>query len=128
MRVVPTMKFGDWLGITFASFGPHQNTFLEMCFEQSLQRYEKCRAVVAMPVGVSTGHDFGIVDLYFYLRVARQRRIKAIEKKVTMETLSGRYNALELELQILVVVGLGMHFIAPRFKEAGEPNTPAALK
>lgn len=128
MRVVPTMKFGDRLGITFAGFRPHQGALLEMCFEQSLQRYEKCRAVVAMPVGVTAGHDFGIVDLYFNLRVARQRRIKAIEKKVAMETMSGRHNALELELQILVVVGLGMHFVAPRFKEAGEPSTSAGLK
>ena len=72
MRIVPAMKFGDWLGITFTSFGLHQNALLEMRFEQSLQRYKKCRAIVAMPVGVSARDDFGIVDLYFYLRVARQ--------------------------------------------------------
>ena len=70
MRVVPTMKFGDRLGITFASFRLHQNSLLEMRFEQSLQRYEKCRAVVAMPVGVSAGHDLVIGDLYIYLLVA----------------------------------------------------------
>jgi hypothetical protein len=45
-----------------------------------------------------------------------------------METMSGRHNALELELKILVVVGLGMHFVAPRFREAGEPSTLAGLK
>src|SRR6188768_3353979 len=98
MRIVPTMKFGDRLEITFASFRLHQNALLEMRFEQSLQRYEKCRAVVAMPVGESAGHDFGIIDLHFYLRVARQRGIKTIEKKVAMETMAGRHDALELEL------------------------------
>ena len=128
MRIVPTMKFGDRLGITVASFRLHQNALLEMSFEQSLQRYEKCRAVVAMPVGVSAGHDFGIVDLYLYLRVARQRRIKAIEKKVAMETMSRRHNAVELELQTLVVVGPGVHLIAPRLKKESEPSTPAGLK
>jgi len=128
MRIVPTMKIGDRLGITFASFRLHQNALLEMSLEQSLQRYEKCRAVVAMPVGISAGHDFGIVDLYFYLRVARQRRIEGIEKKVAMETMSRRHNAVELELQILVVVGPGVHLIAPRLKKESEPSTPAGLK
>ena len=119
MRVVPTMKFGDRLGITFAGFRLHQNAFLEMRFERSLQRYEKCRAVVAMPVGVSAGYDFGIINLHFYLRVARQRRIKAIEKKIAMETMSERHNALELELQIFVIIGSCMHLIAPGKEKIG---------
>jgi hypothetical protein len=54
-----------------------------------------------MPVGISAGHYFGIIDLHFYLRVARQRRIKAIEKKIAMETMSERHNALELEFRSL---------------------------
>ena len=128
MRIVPTMKFGDRLGIAFASFRLHQDTFLEMRFEHALQCHEKCRAVVAMPVGVPAGHDLGIVDLHFDLRVTRQRRIKVIEKKIAMEAMSRWYNALELKLQIAVAVGPGMHRIAPRLKEEGEPNTPVGSK
>ena len=117
MRVMPPMKFGDRLGITFASFRLYQNALLEMRFEQTLQRHEKCRAVVTMPVSKSAGHDFGIVNLYFYLRIAWQRRIKAIEEKIAMEAMSRRHNAIEFKLQILVFVGLGMHLIAPRLKK-----------
>ena len=37
MRIMPAMKFGDWLGIAFTSFRLHQRALLEMRFEQALQ-------------------------------------------------------------------------------------------
>ena len=67
-----------------------------------------------MPVGVPTRYDFGIVDLHFYLGIAGEGRVKAVEKEISMETVSCWHNALELELQISVAVDLGMHLIAPQ--------------
>ena len=98
MRIMPAMKFGDWLGIAFTSFRLYQHTLLKMRFEQALQCDEESRAVVAMPIGVPAGHDFRVVNLYFHLRIAGQRCIKGVEKKIAVKTMPGRHNAIELEL------------------------------
>ena len=105
MRVVSAMEFRDRLGIDVAGLGLHQHAILEMCFELPLQRDEKRRAVVAMPVGEATRHDLGIVDLHFDVRVLRDRRIELVEQHMTEEAAPGRNQAVELELEVLVVVG-----------------------
>ena len=72
MRIMPAVEFGDRLGIAFAGLGLDQHAFLEMRLELALQRHEKRRAVVAMPIGEAARHDLGVVDLHLDLRVARQ--------------------------------------------------------
>src|SRR5262249_31464189 len=79
MRVMPPVEFGNGLGITLTRLGLHQYALLEMRLEQALEGHEKRRAVVTMPIGVSPRHYFRVVDLYFHLRVARERTIKRIE-------------------------------------------------
>ena len=112
--IVPAMKLGDRLGVAFTSLRLYQHAFLEMRLEQALQGNKECRAVVAVPIGVSAGHNFRVVNLHFNLRVARQRRIEGIEKKISVKAVSWWHYVIELELQIFVVVGSAMHRIAPR--------------
>src|SRR6476661_5987190 len=62
-----------------------------------------------MPVGVAAGHDLGVVDLHLRLRIARQRGVQRVEQQIAVEAVTRRHDAVELELQLLVVLELGLH-------------------
>src|SRR5215470_12504934 len=76
MGIVAPVEFGNWLGIALAGLRPYQNAFLKVRLEQALERNEKSRAIVAMPVGIAARHNLGVIDLHFHLRVARKRSVK----------------------------------------------------
>src|SRR5262245_1510617 len=97
MGIVTAMELADRFGVHVASFGLHQNPFLKLGLEDALQRDEEGRAVVAMPVGVSSRRDFGVVDLNLRLRILRQRRIELIEQHVSKQLLAGLGVATEPE-------------------------------
>ena len=109
MRVMAAMESGDRFGITFTGLGLDQHALLEMRLEYSLQRDEEGGAVVAVPVGEAAGHDLGIVDLHLHLRVARQRGVQRLQQQVAVKAVPRRHEAVELELEILVVVGARFH-------------------
>src|ERR1700674_4769750 len=91
VRIVPAVELRDRLGIALAGLGLDQHAFLEVRLEQSLQRHEKRRAVVAMPVGVTARHDLGVVDLHLYLWIARQRGVERVEQQVAVEAMPRRH-------------------------------------
>jgi len=80
MWIVPPVEFGNRLGIALTSLRLYQNPFLKMRLEQPLQRHEKRRAIMTVPIGIATGHNLRVIDLHFHLRVAWQRAVKRIEQ------------------------------------------------
>ena len=85
MRIMSAVKFSYGLGIAFAGLRLDQYAFLEMRFEEALQSYEKCCAIMAMPVGIAARHNLSIVYLYLHLRIARQRAIERVEQQTAIE-------------------------------------------
>src|SRR5262245_14280332 len=76
---------------------------------------------MAMPVRETSGHNLRVVNLHLHLRISGKRTVKRIEQKVAMETMPGRHQAIQLELEILVVVEPRFHCPAPR-SERGRAN------
>src|SRR5262245_15572738 len=113
MRVVTAVKFGNRLGIALAGLRLHQHAFLKMRLENALQGDKEGGAIVAVPVCVASWYDLGIVNLHLDLGVSRQRAVKSIEKQIPMEAVAGRYDAVEFELEIPVIVQPSFHRYLP---------------
>src|SRR5581483_1454327 len=116
MRIVSAVKFRNRLGIAVAGFRLHQNTFLKMGLEETLECDEKRGAVVTVPVGVSVRHNFGIINLDFHLRIAGKGCVKRIEKQIAMKTVPRRHDPIKLELEVFVVICSAEHFAPPNRK------------
>src|SRR5262245_39522006 len=93
VRIMPAMELGDRFGIALAGLCLHQNAFLKVGFEKTLQGNEKRGAVVTMPVREASRHNFRVVDLYLHLRIPWQRTVERIEQQVSMETMTGWHHA-----------------------------------
>ena len=61
MGVMPTVEFSYRLGITLASVRLDQHAFLKVSLEDALQRHEKRRAIVTVPICVASRHNLGVV-------------------------------------------------------------------
>jgi len=97
MWVVTAMEFRDGFGIDVPRLRLDECAFLKMRLEQSLCANEKRRPVVAVPIRVATGHDFGTEDQDPGLRVLWERGINGIEQNVALVLLAGFEKAIELK-------------------------------
>src|SRR4249920_895158 len=80
-----------------------------MRLEETLQRHEKRRAIVTVPIGVASWHNLGIIDLYLHLRIPRQRTVKRVEQQIAVKAVAGRHHAVKFQLEVLVFVESGFH-------------------
>jgi hypothetical protein len=98
MRVVTTMEFRDGFGIDVPRLRLDERAFLKMRLEQSLCANEERRSIVAVPIRVAPGHNFGTEDQDLGLRVLWERGINGIEENVALMLLAGFEKAVELKL------------------------------
>ena len=103
VRIVPAMKLRDGLRIHLPRRRVHQRALLEIRFENSFQRYEECRAVVAMPIRITERRNFGIVNLHLRLRIARQGSVQGVEQNIAMQLMPRPGVAVQAQLQFLVI-------------------------
>src|SRR5882757_4783924 len=106
MRIETAVEFADRLGVHVTGLCIDQRAFLVMRLEQAFGAHEERRAVMPMPVGVAERRDFGVEHEDLGLRVLRQKGIHAVEQHATFVLLAGLKNAVELQLEIRIVVGV----------------------
>src|SRR5688572_14627734 len=104
MRVVPAVEQATRLRIHVAGFRREDAAVVEARFEDSLQGHEKRRAVVAMPVGITTRGDVRAVDQDPGLGVARDRARSLVAKPVATPARRRRPGPAGPQLQFGFVV------------------------
>ena len=101
VRIVATVEFADRLRIHVARLCAYEDAFFEVRLEDSLERYEERRPVVAVPVRMAARRNFGVVDLHVRGRVFREKVADLVEQHIANELLARRRVLAQSQLQIL---------------------------
>src|SRR6185295_16960157 len=109
MRVIAAVKFTDRLGIDDTRFRVDQRALLEMRLEETLRADEEGCAVMELPIGLAPRQNFGAEDKHLGFRIARQRGIDGIEQNVSLVLFTWLEKAIEMKLQVFVLVELDLH-------------------
>ena len=103
------VEFRDGFGIDVSCFRIDKRPLLKVSLEQTLCTNKKRRAIVAVPVRVAAWHDFSAKNQNLGLRVLWERGVDGIEQDIALVLLARFEKAIELKLQVFVLVELELH-------------------